>query len=139
MTSNKKVIGMFEILDSCNVIGLDTETGTRFTATDTDLLKFNEHLPDDLKITDYADTYDAYVAVLKAAAYVSQHKDILKQFVKDVPDYNNLERYIKEYALKCMHPGDKLDNYDLISKISYPRFACLVGCDFMQIIKNILC
>ena len=124
---------MFKILDNSDVIGFDTETGTRYTASDTDFIEFCKSLPEELQIKDYSDTYDCYAAVVKAAAYISTHLDLLKQFQKKVSDYSNLERYIKEYALKSLHPADKLKDYDLISKITYPRFACVVGCDFKQI------
>lgn len=124
---------MFEALDCCNVIGLDTETGTRYTATDTELIRFSHKLPEGYQITDYSDTYSCYAAVVKAAAYISMHPEMAAELRKEVIGYNDLERYIKEYALKCLHPGDKLKDYDLISKISYPRFACTVGCSFEQI------
>lgn len=124
---------MYNILDSCDVIGFDTETGIRYTATDTDLIRFSRCLPENLVITDYSDTYDAYAAVVKAAAYISMHKEILDRFRKEVPEYSTLEEYIKAYALQCLHPGDRLKNYDLISKVTYPRYACLVGCDFSNI------
>lgn len=124
---------MFESLNGSSVIGFDTETGTRYTATDTDLLEFSKSLPDELQIRDYSDPFGAYMAVLKAGAYISQNREVLKQFQKSVSGYSDLEKYIKEFALKCLHPGDRLSDYDLISKITYPRFGCLVGCDFEQI------
>lgn len=124
---------MFESLDQSNIIGFDTETGTRYTATDTDLINFSQYLPEELHIKDYSDTFEAYAAVVKAAAYISQNPEVLEEFKKSVPDYKSLERSIKDFALKCLHPQDKLQDYDLISKITYPRFGCLVGCSFEQI------
>ena len=121
---------MFESLYDCNIIGFDTETGTRFTATDTDLIEFSQKLPEEYKITDYSDTYDAYAAVIKTAAYVSKHCS--SEFRKE-GDLTMLQKHIKEYALKCIHPADKLHDYDLISKVTYPRYACIVGVDFSNI------
>lgn len=121
---------MFESLYNCNIIGFDTETGTRYTATDTDLIIFSQKLPKKYRITDYSDTFDAYAAVVNTAAYISEN---CSSEYKNEGDLTALQKHIKDYALKCIHPADKLHDYDLISKVTYPRYACLVGINFTNI------
>ena len=124
---------MFESLYDAQIIGFDTETGIRYTASDTQLLEFSQTLPEEYRITDYCDTYDCYVAVVKAAAYISQNLEVLMRFRQSVDNVSLLEQYIRQYAVDCLYSGDRMKNYDLISKISYPRYGCLVGTDFENI------
>lgn len=122
---------MFEILNNSNIIGFDTETGTRYTATDTDLIALSQSI-EDYEINDYSDTYDCYVAIIRLLKHISEDPALIR-ILKKESGFNDLMMAIKRYSLQALHPGDKLSDYDLISKITYPRFGCLVGCSFEQI------
>ena len=123
---------MFEQFFNTEIIGLDTETGIRYSASDTDLIDFSQTLPEEYRIRSYPDTLDCYMQILNTAAYISADQDLLKRFRKRT-DATLLEQYIRRYALQALNPADKMQDYDLISKVSIPRYACIVGCDFEQI------
>lgn len=123
---------MFEVLDKYDIIGFDTETGTRYTATDTDLINYSLSFPEYAHIRDYSDPVDCYEAVLNTIGYIRDN-GLEDEYRESTDGYNDLMRYIKQYSLKMLHPGDRLEDYDLISKITYPRFGCVVGCSFAQI------
>lgn len=124
---------MFKILDACNILGFDTETGIRYTASDTELIEISHTMNRKYHITDYADPLDCVEAVLKT--YKALEADAEKMYeYKQKGSLSILNSYIMQYALNFMFSADKLNNYDLVSKITYPRFCCIVGTDFKNII-----
>lgn len=124
---------MFEQFFESEIIGFDTETGIRYAPSDIQLLDFSQDLPEEYRLSDYCDTLDCYAAIVKTASYISQNLPVLMAFRQSVDNTSDLERYIKQYALHHLYSADKLTDYDLISKVSYPRFGCLVGTAFDNI------
>jgi len=123
---------MFEPLDKNNILGFDTETGLRYTASDTALISISHKMDRKYHIYDYADILDCWEAVLVCWNELQKDPELLAEYKKLSGD-NALGNYIKQYALDFLYKTDKLTNYDVISKITYPRFACVLGTDFENI------
>ena len=73
---------MFEILNNSNIIGFDTETGTRYTATDTDLIALSQSI-EGYEINDYSDTYDCYVAIIRLLQHISEDPALIRKLKKE--------------------------------------------------------
>lgn len=125
---------MFEKLDACNIIGFDTETGIRYTASDTDLIEISHTMKKKYQITDYADPLDCVEAVLNTYEALKADNEKMYEY-RQKSSLSVLNSYILQYALDFMFSADRLNNYDLVSKITYPRFCCIVGTDFDNIIN----
>lgn len=123
---------MFKILDRSNILGFDTETGIRYAPTDTALIDISYSMDLKYHLYDYSDYFDCIEAVIRTYNALLKDPELLAEYKKSGGD-NALSSYIKQYAVDYLYKNDKLDNYEIVSKVTYPRYGCIVGTDFNNI------